>query len=67
MMALFLGHGPRPVNEVQRRFEVWECEFAGQVMLIYDLPIWNLLVQFGDFLSFQRGNTPAAGNASLCG
>ena len=69
-MALLLGQFTHPIHEGQGGSEIGKLEGAHEVMFIDDIPLRGfrqLMMNFGEFVSLQRRNTAAAGNAiSVC-
>jgi hypothetical protein len=67
MVSLLLGYRANAVYEFERLLEVGEFEFAMQVMLFVNRPLWNTSVQFLQLQALDRRNASAAGNAGFVG
>src|SRR5271157_1470178 len=67
MMALLLGQIADSIHESQSGLKVSKLVSAHEVMLVDDIPLRRfrqLLMNFREFVSLQRRNTAAAGDAS---
>jgi hypothetical protein len=70
MMTLRLGHFANAIHESQGGLKIGELEGAHEVMLVDDSPLRRfrqLMMNFRKFVSLQRRNAAAAGDAiSVC-
>ena len=65
MMALLFGDGSGFVDEVEGGLEVGKGEDAGDVVLVDDVPVGELMAEAVELLAMERGYATTAGDAGF--
>jgi len=67
MVAFLLGDLADSIHKCKGLFEVWESEFAVEMMFVNHFPLWSLLVECLKPAPLQGRNFPTARDALLVG